>query len=124
MPKFTIKGGLTGRKKKRLLRMAGPAGAATMIKQIDEKTRQVTEETAKKSSERAPVDTGRLRDSIPPTVEKLGKMTYQFGSDMPYAVRQEYEHVEHRGYFRRSLWEARDTYRGDLETIIKKRGKS
>ena len=42
---------------------------------------------AKDAKARAPVDTGKLRDSI--TYNKTGEYEYQIGSDVEYAIFQE-----------------------------------
>ena len=90
-----------------------------LIKKLDEVTEQNTRLMANNAASKAPVDTGLLRSSIPASVEKEQEMVWQFGSNVPYARRQEYEHRSKKAFFRRSLWEGRTKYRGDIQKTIR-----
>lgn len=64
-----------------------------------------TRDTAEQASDNAPVDTGALRASIVASVRREGKMNFIFGSHLPYAQLQEYEHVPYGAYFRKAIWQ-------------------
>lgn len=114
MVKFTVKA--TGVKE--AIEKAG--NPDELIKELDKTTERNTRLMANKASERAPVDTGRLASSIPASVEKEQEMVWIFGSDVEYAQRQEYEHKSKKAFLRRSLWEGRTKFRGDIQKTIRK----
>lgn len=64
----------------------------------------------------APVETGALRSSILSSIQREGSMEYIFGSYMPYAQRQEYEHRTRNRYLHRAVW----SEQGGIERDIKK----
>jgi len=64
----------------------------------------------------APVETGALRSSILKSITREGSMEYIFGSYMPYAQRQEYEHRTKNRYLHRAVW----SEQGGIERDIKK----
>lgn len=66
----------------------------------------------------APIKDGFLRGSLASSPEKLDGTTWTFGSDLPYARRQEYEHASHKGFVRRSIWANREAYRAALKRRI------
>lgn len=70
----------------------------------------------------APVDTGALRASILHSVQQEGDLNYIFGSGLPYAQRQEYEHKNpnHNMYLHRAVWAGTVPLRKDLKQTIKR----
>lgn len=64
----------------------------------------------------APVETGALRSSILKSIQREGSMEYIFGSYMPYAQRQEYEHRTKNRYLHRAVW----AEQGGIEREIRK----
>ncbi|MCG7345310.1 hypothetical protein MHZ92_14315 [Sporosarcina sp. ACRSL] len=66
----------------------------------------------------APVKDGFLKNSLASSPQQEAKMTWTFGSDLPYALRQEYEHRSHKGFVRRSIWTNREAYRAALKRRI------
>ena len=64
----------------------------------------------------APVETTALRVSILGSIKREGDMEYIFGSPMPYAQRQEYEHKTKNMYMHRAVW----SEQGKIERAIKK----
>ena len=61
------------------------------------------EDMAEDSFQMAPVETSALRNSIKASVTREAPLTWYYGSVMPYAQRQEYEHKSKRHYFYRSV---------------------
>ena len=92
--------------------------------QVQRRAEKVTETYARKmaneSGAMAPVDSGDLRASILASPRQIAPITWEFGSGLAYARRQEYEHVSHRGFIRKSVWQNRNDYRAALRREIAK----
>lgn len=69
------------------------------------------------AADNAPILSGELKGSLASSPEQVNPTTWTFGSDLPYARRQEYEHKSNKGFVRRSIWTNREAYR----TAIKRR---
>lgn len=69
----------------------------------------------------SPVDTGALRASILSSAAREGKLTYYWGSRLPYALRQEYEHVPRKGWMRRSWEVGKKETAGDIRLTIRRK---
>lgn len=107
---------------RKVLAKAGKEGARKLRADVGSDVEKVTLGAANKASEEAPVDTGALRNSITASVEQAAPLSWTFGSDLPYATRQEYENDAHKGFFRKGLWQGRKDLRGRIEASIRKRG--
>lgn len=83
-------------------------------------TETYTRKMANQSAEMAPVDSGDLRASIAASPRKIAAATWEFGSRLAYARRQEYEHITQRGFIRKSVWQNRNDYREALRREIAK----
>src|SRR5690625_419552 len=89
----------------------GRRGANRLRRYIDDDIEQGVRDMAETSSELAPVETGDLSRSILSSVERVNLMEYLYGSHLPYAQRQEYEHngkiggdpTPKRAFFRKSI---------------------
>ena len=85
---------------------------------------RVTETYARKmandSAAMAPVKSGDLRANIAASPRRLKLSTWEFGSTLPYARRQEYEHVSKKGFIRKSVYKNRNDYREALRREITK----
>lgn len=94
---------------KKLDGLAGQAARSNANKITETYTRKMANESAKM----APVDTGLLRNSIAASPQPvLGEEgVWQYGSNLPYALRQEYEHIVFNGFIRKSVWNNRTPYR-------------
>lgn len=66
---------------------------------------EYTDYMAAQASDNAPIDTGALKADILSSVEREAPLSRIFGSDLPYAQRQEYEHKTKNAYFRRAIWQ-------------------
>ncbi len=95
----------------------------TLRKDVDEITGTYAKKMANESAQKAPVDTGALRNSITASVKKHGDAEWSYGSNLPYARRQEYEHSTKKAFFRESVWNNRDPYKNALVARIKKTGR-
>ena len=86
----------------------------------DNVTETYTRKMANESAGLAPVDTGDLRASIAASPEKLDDALWQYGSALPYALRQEYEHTSKKGFIRKSVYNNREKYREALRREVTK----
>ncbi|WP_332606869.1 hypothetical protein [Bacillus spizizenii] len=69
----------------------------------------------------APKKTGRLANSIVSSPHKEDDLSWSFGSDLPYARRQEYEHRTRKAFIRRAVWDNEDELEKDIERSINDR---
>lgn len=74
---------------------------------------------AEDSFEMAPKDTTALAHSIMASVQKEAPLTWYYGSNMPYAQRQEYEHKSKKAYFRRSVNKNKILLKDRIDYIVK-----
>lgn len=84
---------------------------------IDNTVETYARKMAADAAHNAPVRDGFLKNSLASSPQQVTKMTWEFGSDLPYALRQEYEHATRKGFVRKSLWANRDAYR---KAVIKR----
>lgn len=78
---------------------------------VDNTVETYARKMANDAAENAPIKDGYLKGSLASSPEQVAKMTWTFGSDLPYARRQEYEHATHKGFVRKSIWTNREAYR-------------
>jgi len=86
----------------------------------DKITETYARKMANESADMAPVDTGDLRTSIAASPRKLKPAHWEYGSNLAYARRQEYEHRSNKGFIRRSVWNNRTPYRDALRREVVK----
>lgn len=86
----------------------------------DKVTETYTRKMANESAAMAPVLSGDLRASIAASPRRLKLATWEFGSSLPYARRQEYEHASRKGFIRKSVWRNRNDYRAAVRREITK----
>ena len=80
----------------------------------DKITETYTRKMANESASMAPVKTSDLKNSILASPRRLKIGAWQYGSELPYARRQEYEHATKKGFIRRAVWNNREPYREAL----------
>lgn len=97
----------------------GTKAAKRLQKQINVDIGEGTETMAEQAYDNAPVDTGALRSSIIASVQKEGSMEYIFGSHLPYAQYQEYNHVPYGAYFRKAIWQEQSEIAEKIGLTIK-----
>lgn len=87
---------------------------------VDKITETYTRKMANESAGMAPVDTGDLRASIAASPRRMQLGTWEYGSELPYARRQEYEHKSKKGFIRKSVWNNRESYRNAIRKELSK----
>lgn len=122
MPKYHIEFEGVGEVKRKL-----GAGSAKKLRSrvgliIEEGTRNMAEQ----AYQNAPKDTTALAQSILASVTKERPLQWFFGSTMPYAQRQEYEHdgnkhdpTPRRYYFRKAINQEKPVVRARLKDTVK-----
>lgn len=90
---------------------------------VDAITETYTRKMANQSAENAPVLTGRLRNSLVGLVKREKLAQWSFGSDLPYARRQEYEHRSRKAFVRRAVWANQDAYAAAVAKRVGKVGR-
>lgn len=92
-----------------------------------EEVGRVTETYARKiandSANNAPVKSGDLKGSLASSPEPESETLWVLGSDLPYALRQEYEHASKKGFVRKAVWDNRDPYRNKIAEVLRNMGR-
>lgn len=86
----------------------------------DKVTETYTRKMANESGQMAPVKDNVLRPSIIASPRRISNAVWEYGSDLPYARRQEYEHASKKGFIRKSVWNNRTPYREALKREVTK----
>ncbi|EOW9526580.1 hypothetical protein ACO11K_000161 [Bacillus cytotoxicus] len=94
-----------------LLRRLDPSKYERAIAPVVEKHARLQANTA---ANRAPVDSGLLSNSIQSSPKQLSKLNWSYGANVPYAQRQEYEHRTKKGFIRKTVFEGRKAFIGDI----------
>lgn len=102
-------------------RALGRQAASALKRQVADDISEGVDAMAEGAYDNAPVETGALRSSILASVKREGLMEYIFGSHLPYAQRQEYEHKTKKAYFRRAIWAETPQLESKLAITIKRR---
>lgn len=83
------------------------------VDDIDKITEAYARKMAEESAGMAPIKDSFLKNSIAaspqPSDDELH--VWEYGSNLPYATRQEYEHKTNKGFIRKSVWNNREKYR-------------
>lgn len=119
MAKFEVKVKVTGINKVRM--KLGNRAASDLADSMDILMGVLVRNTAGDAAENAPVDTGALQASIRHSTKRTREAEYIFGSYMPYAQRQEYEHKTKYAYFRKAMWKNTPIIEYELTQLVKKR---
>lgn len=105
-----------------VLRMLEKQLGQQAVDDIDKITEAYARKMAAESAEMAPVAAvrgGRLRNSIAGSAQPSDELhVWEYGSDLPYATRQEYEHKTNKGFMRKSVWNNREKYRAAIKKRI------
>ena len=80
-----------------------------------------TRKMANDAANRAPIETGALKASIRYSTRRDGSMSYHFGSYLPYALRQEYEHKSKSPFLRQAYWDGIPETARAIRATLKKR---
>lgn len=101
------------------LRMLERRIGGEAIRDIDNITEAYARKMASESAEMAPIKDGPLRNSIASSPQPSDELhVWEYGSDLPYAVRQEYEHKTNKAFIRRAVWNNREKYRAAIKKRI------
>lgn len=87
----------------------------------DKVTETYARRMANESAAMAPVDAGDLRASIAASPRRVANAEWEYGSELEYARRQEYENKSHKGFIRKSVWNNRTPYREALRREVTKK---
>ena len=100
-----------------IYRMANPDRYKTPVANTVEKHTRLQANTA---SNRAPVDSGNLAGSIPPSVKpiKEDKTGWSYGSPVIYADVQELTHKTKKGFMSKTAFEGEQPLVSDLEKAV------
>ena len=93
---------------------------AVALENVDKITETYTRKMANESAEMAPVDQNILAPSIAASPERVEKGVWEYGSNLEYARRQEYEHTSKKGFIRKSVWNNRTPYRDAIKRELTK----
>lgn len=104
---------------KNVKREYGRRGARKLKKRVGLAVEEGIRDMAEQAYQNAPVDTTALKHSILASVQKEAPLSWYFGSTLPYAQRQEYEHKTKRFYFRRAIRKEQPILRDRLGDIVK-----
>lgn len=85
-------------------------------------TEAYTRKAANESAEMAPVKDGKLRNSIVASPEQIDETHWQYGSDVEYARKQEYEHKTQKAFIRKSVWNNETPYREKIRDHVRDLG--
>lgn len=97
--------------------------ANAIAQDIDQITEAYTRKMANESAESAPRDTGKLKNSITASVQKEAPLHWTYGSDLPYATRQEYEHRTKKGFIRNTIAKNEIPYRDKIAERLSEMGR-
>lgn len=100
-------------------RKLGRRSAKELKRRVGLSIEQGTRDMAEQAYQNAPKDTTALAQSILASVEKEAPLTWYFGSIMPYAQRQEYEHKTKNAYFRRAIWQEMPVIHGRIASQVR-----
>lgn len=87
-------------------------------KAVDEVTEDTTYKMVNHATQNAPRLHGRLAGSIASSPTKRAEASWTWGSDMPYATRQEYEHATRRAFIRNAVWTYEPYYFNMIERVL------
>lgn len=90
------------------------------IRDVDRITETYARKMAEESAGLAPIDSGALRNSLAssPQQSEDSEHVWEYGSNLPYANRQEYEHATNKGFVRKSVWNNREDYRNAVKNRV------
>ncbi|MEK3813141.1 hypothetical protein ACO0DA_20475 [Bacillus subtilis] len=97
--------------------------ATQFVQEVDEETEAQTLLMANESAEEAPVKTGKLRNSIIASPEKVATALWEYGSDVDYAKIQEYTHKTQSGFIRNVVWRNERVFRGKILRLVRELGR-
>lgn len=93
------------------------------VRHVEREANQVTKTYAMKmavaAALNAPRKDGWLKNSLISSVKMESMGVWSFGSNLPYALRQEYEHKTKKGFVRKAVWKYRGEYREAMRVLLR-----
>lgn len=99
-----------------LIRRLDPSKYGRAIEPVVEKHARLQANTA---ANRVPFESGLLSNSIQSSPKRLSKLNWSYGTDVPYAQRQEYEHRTKKGFIRKTVFEGRQVFIRDIKNAVR-----
>lgn len=99
----------------------GARAADDLVDALDLDIGVETRKIANEGADNAPIETGALKASIRFSTRRDAAMKYHFGSYLPYALRQEYEHKTKNAYLRRAWWAGTPRVEAAIRLTIRRR---
>lgn len=93
-----------------------------LVRNVANTTEAYTRKAANEAAEMAPVKDGILRNSITASPEQIDETHWQYGSNVPYARKQEYENKTHKAFIRKSVWNNEEPYREKILGYVRDLG--
>jgi hypothetical protein len=94
-----------------VLKMFDQVGGKQAQADVNKITETYARKMASEAADNAPVKTGGLKNSLASSPQQSNEPhTWQWGSDKPYATRQEYEHKTKKAFVRRAIWNNENDY--------------
>jgi len=105
-----------------VLKMFEDVGGDAVQRDINRITETYARKMAAEAADNAPVKTGALKNSLAssprPSQDEDG--VWEWGSDLPYATRQEFEHATKKAFVRKAIWNNEEQYREAVRTRLTK----
>ena len=87
-------------------------GGSQTISDVDRVTETYARKMASEAALNAPVKTGALKNSLASSPRPAPEPhTWQWGSNLPYATRQEFEHRSRKAFVRKAIWNNEKAYK-------------
>lgn len=105
----------------KVIRKLGSDAADRLHEAIETDIGVEARKQAVQAAKDSPVETGALRASLLSSPRREGRLTYYWGTYLPYGLRQEYEHKTKKGWMR-AAWRVgkRETEKTIVLTIKRK----
>lgn len=88
-------------------------------REIDKLAETYARKMANSAALKAPRRDGYLKNSIVASVKRETRGVWSWGSDLPYARRQEFEHATMKGFVRKTVFEYRNEYRAAIRVLLR-----
>lgn len=93
---------------------------SSMVGDLERISETYARKMAQESSDLAPIKDGALRGSLASSPERsdVAEHVWEYGSDLPYAVKMEYTHPTNKAFIRKVVWDNRAKYRKAIKERI------
>lgn len=101
-----------------LLNRFDEIGGREVKDDVDLITETYARKMASEAAIDAPVDTGALKNSLAASPRPADDGYWEWGSHLPYAQRQEYEHKSRKAFVRKAIWNNEQKYKDAVKRRI------